>query len=634
MSNFNFINHGDDPTLPPDKSKAIQDLMAKWDTLDSPTQIRILATLDQRNFVPPSIERMYSDTYYLGGTEFFNGGTVLFDFWKDSLQNKIYYPGESNPLDTRAIYLVLSGAIGIGKSTISRLCLAMTYARLLSMKNPSRCLGLAPKPLSAIIFHKSEEVARLEFKNWFKNVLEFSPFFKTTKNDALKFKLITSGPRGAGALGADTVFTLCGELNFWDNQENAQKRVSEYLIRFKSRFSTEAARKAGMFIIDSSSKGSQSCTEWFIENTDSDYTWNCHPAHWEVRPNMYKQSQGKTFKVWTGSEKVPPRILFAEEDISGDLLIDQTKIIEVPIQLMGEFKIDLLRSIQDICGIPTGGDADSFFGGTIESLIKCSTITNRIPEVIYVDFYNKQERLIDKIRPNIQLLPLKTPLWIGVDLGVAQGGDATGISAVSFEGWETINGAKIPKVKCWFSVAIKNLPNQEVSIFHIFQFILELNKLFNVKVCMDQAHSRQILQDLEREGVATVYSSTDKVPCEPAIFLKNLIMNGLIQIPFNKRLQREAYDLHYDAKGKVDHPKLKASVSTEFDNPDGTQKPSKDVWDSLAQACYALKLSCDAGEEYGTNSGYTRTMQATENIVKDARAEVQKTFQSMLENLF
>jgi hypothetical protein len=127
--------------------------------------------------------------------------------------------------------------------------------------------------------------------------------------------------------------------------------------------------------------------------------------------------------------------------------------------------------------------------------------------------------------------------------------------------------------------------------------------------------------------------STDIVPCEPAIFLKNLFNYGLIQVPVNKRFQREAFDLHYDKKGKVDHPK-KASISPYFDNPDGKEIGSKDVWDSLASASYSLKLSIDEGEEYGYDSGYNKQEEIIRNLSRDPRLESQKIFQEMLENIW
>lgn len=623
----NFMSIGDDPTKDIDLGSI--PLESQYTTLSEHEKLLVFCKVNGYTKIPPSIERMYTDPYYLGGEKFFNGGSNLFPFWKNAL-TKIY----PNEVLTKKPFLILSGAIGIGKSTVSRLCLAETYARLLCMRNPSKTLGLTPKPFSAVIFHRSEETADKEFKRWFlRDVMNESPFFRNTFNPNLKFNIITAGPRGAGGLGSDVIFYILGELNFWPNQEQARQTLSTSLIRIKSRFSSDALTKVGNFIIDSSAKGDSDATEWFLENTDPKFTWNCKPAHYEVRTNLYKESGGKTFKVFTGDAKYPPQILPEDFDDKKDLEFDKDKIINVPIQLKNEYRINLIKSLQDISGISTGS-SDKFFGGSIEHVIKNSVLKNRIPEVITVDFYNKTDKLLNHISPQIADLQPGTAVWLGLDLSAAQGGDATGVSLVTFEGWKDYDGTKMPIVKCWFILAIKNKDGQEVSLFHIFQLIKDLSEIYRLTVSADQAFSRQILQDCTREGIKTNGRiSTDIVPCEPAIYLKNLINQDLIKLPIHKRFQREASDLYYTKKGKVDHPK-KASISPLFDNSEGTEIGSKDTWDSLASACYSLKISIDEGEEFGYNTGYAKQSQMITKMTYDPKEESQKEFQGMLESIF
>lgn len=621
-----FIDHTD-PTKSLDKELDSITLDRQYSSLTDREKLLVFAKIHGYYMIPPSIQQLISDDYFLGSKDFFDSGNVVFDFWKNDFFPAVF----PSPVLTSKPYLILSGAIGIGKSTVSRICLAETYARLVCMRNPSITLGLAPKPLSAVIFHRSEDTAVIEFKRWFeRDVMRLSPFFRDTRNDNLNFKIITSGPRGSGGLGSDVIFFIMGEINFWDNQENARSRLQTALGRFKSRFSNESLELAGQFIVDSSAKGNSDCTEWFLENTDPRRTWNCKPAHYEVRPEMYRESRGRTFKVFTGNGKYPPQII--PIDHKPDPTLDPDKIIEVPMQLLADYKANIIKSLQDFSGVSTGS-SDKFFE-SLEHMINCSTLVNRIPEVITVDFYDKSDRLIEKIEPMIKLLPMNTPLWVGLDLSAARGGDMTGIAAVMFNGWEDHGGTRLPKVKCPFVLAIKNKDGQEISLFHIFQLIQDLHKRFNIVVSADQAFSRQILQDCDREGIKNYGRiSTDLVPCEPAIYLKTLINLELIQLPEHKRLQREAHDLYYTDKGKVDHPK-KASISKEFDNPEGKEKGSKDVWDALSQACYSLKKSIDEGEEYGTNAGVHMTLESMTRITKDPKEESGKIFQNMLQNLF
>ena len=151
---------------------------------------------------PPEIEEFYSDDFYLGNEYFFNGGSSVFNYWKKVL-NEIY----PSCILTAKPYQILSGAIGLGKSTIGRIQLSYNYSRLLCLSNPARTLGIARRPLSAIVFHVNTELAERDFVYWFKkDVLQLSPFFRTTKNPKLKFNVYVGSPRSRrSGLGTDLV---------------------------------------------------------------------------------------------------------------------------------------------------------------------------------------------------------------------------------------------------------------------------------------------------------------------------------------------------------------------------------------------------------------------------------------------
>ena len=263
-------------------------------------------------------------------------------------------------------------------------------------------------------------------------------------------------------------------------------------------------------------------------------------------------------------------------------------------------------------------------------------VINRIPEIVMVDFYDKQDRLLDKIKPSLALVPYGSTIWIGLDLATSS--DFTGISGVQFSEWyEPFGGVKQPKVKCLFSLAVSRKDGQETSLFHIFDLIVSLkNEGYNIIVSADQAYSKQILQDCEREGITTNGRiSTDNVPCEPALYLKSLIMQGLIKIPENKRLLREAYDLKYvpTTKGyKIDHPKKASQNPSVFDENNGVG--SKDVWDSLASAVYSLKMSIDAGEEDGYSNGVNKQLNLVKQMTTSSQEDSMKAIQDMMENIF
>ena len=574
--------------------------------------------------VPPSMEQLYSDDYYLGGSDFYDGGSLIYDFWKTSLKDIVSGPVTKKP------YLVLSGAIGIGKSTVSKLLMSLTHARLLCMKNPYRTLGIAPKPLTYLIGHRNEETAYTEFVKFFKDdILVRSPFFKNNPAVNFKYKFTTNGYLGSFGIGSDVLFYIISEVNFFPGN-HGQRAVSTALGRLSSRFDSDVLHKVGFLILDSSAAGENACTEWFLDNADKDMLYHCQPKHWEVKPGSYKASNGQTFPVYTGDGKYPPQILPADYKLYEDQ--DPDRVLNVPMQLYSEAKIDLGKLLMDKAGISIGS-SDAFMPN-LEHAVNCMKLKNYTPEIIVVDFFDKTDRLWDKICKATFTLPKDTPLWIGLDLAVA--GDFAGISAVTFDGWDHIGEARTPRIKCIFSLAVARKEGQQTSLVHFEDLILEMKKKFSVTVSADQAFSRQLLQDLEREGVRTRYISTDNSPCEPAMYLKNMILSELISIPYNKRLLREMHDLKYTytntGKVKIDHPKKATQDEKVFDINNGVG--SKDVWDSLASACYSMKQSVDEGEEQGFNCGVTKQLEIYNNMTSSSLEETQKIFQNIIEGIY
>ena len=108
---INFTDHFD-PTKNIEKDLAKVDLRDQYTSLTEDEKIMVFLRLKGFTHRPPTIERLYSDDYYLGSQEFFDHGDVIFPFWKDGL--KMIFPNE---VTTAKPLLCLSGAIGIGKST-------------------------------------------------------------------------------------------------------------------------------------------------------------------------------------------------------------------------------------------------------------------------------------------------------------------------------------------------------------------------------------------------------------------------------------------------------------------------------------------------------------------------------------
>lgn len=613
----NFINIKNDPT--------VGSLEDQYNQLSEEEKLmvyhKLILKADRRI---ADIDTFIKDDYFLGLIT--QGGAGIYDYWKDTM--KKMYP---SPVVNMYPYVSLGGAIGIGKSTFSRICALYTEHKIDCLINPWRTFGLMPgKPITMMFSHMSISVVEREFLEWFKENKSKSPYFRKMYHNH-NVAYIASGLRDQNSLGSDLVFAVLSEVNFVPRPEQAISKINTAVIRYKARFQ-KSRNFIGNIIVDSSASpvSEYNPQSVFEDDRPKDELIILKASHWEVKKKDYIESEGKTFKVYLGDSKVSPYILPDNSKLPEDQ--DPGRILEVPVQLRSDFESDLRKAISDLGGknISSG---NLFFDGNISHLINCCKTQNLIPDTIRVDFYDKTQDLYEQLYPMISKIPLKTFLHCHLDLGLVT--DHTGFSIVYFDHWDTTDGiTKEPVYVCPLTVSIDRLKGQQTSLWHIYQLLLKLSKEYQICVSADQFQSRQILQDLEREGVQTKYISVDKTD-STAIYFKNIVNRERITIPENQRLLRECSDLQVVTRGKhiaVDHPKLASLI---FDNKDGSHpEGSKDVFDSLQGALENCRLSLYEGLENGIQTGYIKQTQMLKKLTKNAREDSMKAFQDMIEGIF
>jgi hypothetical protein len=105
MNESKFVNISDDPF------KSIQkideaSIASQYSKLTDEEKELVFLKLHGFKMKPPEVGQLYTDPYYLGGSEFFDGGTRIFQYWKDNLSD--IFPGQLTAKDQ----VCLSGAIG------------------------------------------------------------------------------------------------------------------------------------------------------------------------------------------------------------------------------------------------------------------------------------------------------------------------------------------------------------------------------------------------------------------------------------------------------------------------------------------------------------------------------------------
>lgn len=497
--------------------------------------------------IPPSIEEFIESPYYLGNTY---GDGKLYSYWKPILKD--IFP---DPVTTKYNTLVLTGCIGSGKSTISRLIALYMYCRLDHLKNFDFFELSKGKNFVFSFFHTTADNVDNTFLDPFELIKRDSPYFSTGLLNAPIVENKADTPRGKGPIGLDVLLYIFSEVNFI-KPEVATSKMNTAMNRLASRFK-KASGYFGLIIIDSSAEESGSFVDDFVET-------KCHPQStkvvrskiWEVKPHIY--GADGWFKVYLGDSTRDAFILDGSnepdyvmpENLEREL--DSDRILLVPNDLFNEFTLDLNLSLNDHAGIST--TSNDYFIQDRKALDKVFSLPFKNQEVIEIDFYSN-ERLYDRLFDSIKTIPRDKVLSVRFDIGVVS--DYTGLSICYFDDYivkDRKNKTRVPMFINAVTAAIGRIQGQETSISKLYEFVKDLSKEFEIgAVTSDQFQSRQLIQDLKRDGFNAYEISVDRTDA-PYQALKLAIYEGRIKIPQSKLLMRELRELQYSRKngrGKI-----------------------------------------------------------------------------------
>lgn len=425
--------------------------------------------------------------------------------------------------------------------------------RLDHLIDARRTLGIMPgKSLVIALNHRSIELVNKEFIDPMKEWMEQSPYFnggmlhKDLDGIGVKFIADRSFGMTPAYIGTDVIGGVLSEINFV-REDIAWNRVDTITKRFTSRFD-RVMDYFGLIILDSSARGTSSVVDKFMaDNPYENKTLTIRASRWEVRKHMNYYGQKGWFKVFAGDGTHAPFIVTESRCMMEDM--DAERLIDVPEECRADFEMNLETAIQDLAGISTMG-CDSFFSNP-EIIAKCQTLPSLHEEVIMVDFYDKYDDIMFKIDRAVVTIPRNKVIYIRVDYGAVK--DCTGLCICYFDGYETYSRdsgwkninkvVRMPIIKCPVCVSISRPNGQETSLAHIEQLILDLSKLYQIgMVTCDQFGSRQLIQDLQREGIPAEITSVIKND-QAFVTLKNLMLAGTLHIPKGDRIRAELLDL-------------------------------------------------------------------------------------------
>ena len=567
-------------------------------TSDSYNQLLLV---DYRE-IPVDIYTFLHDKKYLGrGLIDEEGRYTLFKYWEDLLI-KIYPDPLKPPICNT---LALTGAIGIGKSTVAVIIGLYELYRLLCLRNPYVFYHIMNNDVItfALLNITMDASARVGWSK-IQNLLQMSDWFLANgsltrsiqpewKSKDGKVELIF-GSRTEHIIGRAVMWCFIDEISFQPNQDvemqkkKAQDLVSAATTRMQSRFMRNNIDPT-ILVIASSKRTEQSYMETWIakkKEQENKSTIIVDEPQWVIRDD--KKSKD-VFKVAIGNKFMNSEIIpdsATEDDINYYKDRGYT-LIDVPIGYKTNFIDDIDRALNEVAGI-SNTELSNFISGERINAAKLSEIENIFTKDVievgnnpndatqYYDYFD-----LSKIPQGM----LSKPLFIHLDMSIS--GDKTGIAGVWIKGK---NDSGEPIYQLAFSVSIKAPKGNQVSFEKTRQFIYYLkSKGFKIKyITMDTFQSADMLQVLKGAKFNCEILSVDRVDksdvgsmptCKPYIFLKNAIYEKKLLLPQKgtQLLTSELVGLERNNNsGKIDH------------SPRGIN--SKDQADAVCGATYTASL--------------------------------------------
>lgn len=602
--------------------------------------------------IPVDIETFLKDDRYLGkGLVNSEGKFTIFPYWLETLK-KIF----PTNIDTAYNTVILTGAIGLGKSQIAVLCQLYLLYRMLCLKDPYIHYGLMPSDkitfsqinvtidmAKGVAWDKIQQL--LQSSSWFMSKGYMSGTTNLQWNPPKGIELIV-GSNNNHIMGRAIFCSFEDEVNFdlCSDIEKAKKKelklITQVEARMLSRF-LKNNKLPTLNLIASSKQDEQSFLESYIRTkreNNNQTTLIIDEPQWVVRPNVGSPNDEGAFYVAVGSKTLASELLprNASEEEVDSYRRKGYKLLKVPPFYYNNFLENIDVALTDLAGISTSSSM-KYISGVKWNAIKTKSYKNPFTkEEIEVgnaaDDTSQYSDYFDLTAIDRSLM--RKPLYIHLDMSMS--GDCTGIAGVWILGKKkNTDGTRTNELyyKLAFDVAIKAPKGFQVSFDKNREFIRWLRKVgFNVcGVSSDTFQSAQIQQQLARDGFNTSIISVDRLQkvdgtnqnvCLPYQNFKACIYERLL-IVYDKcdKLTDEVIQLERLSNGKIEHE-------------NGGRSGSKDISDAV---CGALYNASQNAETYAFDYSETAELVFDSGVNTTSNDDLQdkrQAFQQEMAKLF
>lgn len=490
------------------------------------------------------------------------------------------------------------------------------------LKNPNRFYLGANETIWILFFNLNLKLAEKTMWGKFQKALQMSPWFMERGTVSGRTNLVYQpnkdiklgiGSTEEHALSVAVQFVAIDEMSFGDKdnveymQAGMMQIYNQLYLRLSSRFSAGGRIQGRMYLI-SSAKSTNAVLESFIRDNEGQPGMHVSRyKQWEVLPAS--KFSGKWFKLAVGNELLTSYIMGT--NVTDEQVKEAEKqgyeVIDVPLETLHRFEMDLNRTLIDTCGISVQSSYKYIPYRLVEPCIGNgkNPFTKEIIKTGLKDSLQIKDFFLPELVPEI-LFTKK--LYIHCDL--SKNGDMTGISCVAVLGYKNQeryddsgeqSTMKEIVFRHVFSVGLQCPANDELSMIKVKDFIhfLKYDLGWNiVGVSCDGYQSLMLLQSLKLDGFDAKEVSMDILKnkeCVGYTTFRNTLIEKRIKLLNLHELIREITNLEKnDATGQVDHPKQ--TVKVDQSTGEKIKSVGKDIIDSLGGSVYNAVLSVNLDE--------------------------------------
>lgn len=490
---------------------------------------------------------------------------------------------------------MITGGIGIGKTTFASIALPYMAHWVLCLKDPQDFFGLLPGSRIAFMQMSTSEkqaaevvfgdiFARIEHSLWFVNNYPHDDKFTKQIRFPKDIWILPGDSSETSFEGYNIMGGILDEMDshkITDKKDYADVGYDTIHSRIASRFTEfgedgeDAGHKGLLICIGQMKKASGFAARKYKQFLLDPKAYVMRMTIWEsLGWDKYTRADGTRNSFWYDIQRksIIPSAVVA--------LVKNSKLIEVPNAYKQDFLNNPEKALRDLAGIPPEV-SDPFI-----------SLTHKIE--LCRDKWIERHGDQSPVKPNPTRIEFED--WfkgngdprkrhIHIDLATSGNGDALGMAMGHVDAIVEVDGERKPYIVIDALMRVKAMPGTEIMLSDIRRIIYDLKEVHGfriVSVSMDGFQSTDTMQQLRKKRYSVDYVSVDR---------STLPYEDLREAIYEERIEFPPY-MTYLNKGDTDLVEIAIQELQQLtDNGKKIDHPadgSKDVADGMAGVCSTL----------------------------------------------